>query len=82
MNRTTNANPESASGSPQCMRSSREALEHAHKASADVTKGIELEVLVPKGNERTYTYDGLDICAARMEGEVSQRAVNINGSLA
>lgn len=71
-------------GNPKHLEAAREELELANeKAQEQRTEDAssrdtpELRILVAQGNEGTYTYDGIDVCAGRVAKEIDKEVARI-----
>ncbi|KAJ9113624.1 hypothetical protein QFC22_005932, partial [Naganishia vaughanmartiniae] len=70
-------------GNPKHLEVAREELELAYqRAKEQETKdtgsgATEISILVVQGNEGTYTYDGIDVCAGRVAKEINKEVTRI-----
>ncbi|KAJ9121976.1 hypothetical protein QFC24_004559 [Naganishia onofrii] len=70
-------------GNPKHLEVAREELEFANeRALEQEIEGAErhipeLRILVAQGNEGTYTYDGIDVCANRVAKEIDKEVARI-----
>lgn len=80
---TTLAHPLLSLGNPKHLEVAREELEFAYeRALEQEIEGAErhipeLRILVAQGNEGTYTYDGIDVCANRVAKEIDKEVARI-----
>ncbi|KAJ9090914.1 hypothetical protein QFC19_009339 [Naganishia cerealis] len=71
-------------GNPKHLDVAREELQLAYQRAQEQTQpqhseaGLpKLRILVAQGNEGTYTYDGIDVCAARVAREIEKEIARI-----